>query len=473
MDNCKKEIDNCRKRIKKTGKTEVLSKSVISPNSALDRISNQKLIFNLSTDLKINQTNPFFIEKSRELYTSSFIRNITNKRSKNLWEAVSRDLNGELIGEKNELFSKKSEKKYQNLIQCLTFSEISKSNINSNPFIGYKHNIEKKNMDNFSKPNFIVINSSGSEEELLLNYDRSSVEEYHGEIFKSPIVSSNDPGIGSLSITEDSNLDKNQRIGELHIKKIDLKKNLKAGEYVSFAEDPSELINTTLDDSLYIESFYENVSPKIMKNDINNGILDEYELKTKNNSYITKKKNLAEVIETKQISYPERITMPDFRNYTLVQLQSEVSKFGFKIMHSRKTMIDLLVKCWELSNFSEQKQLIKNDKCNDSRFSRAFGNTLLERNVSDTLKNSTLLEHLESNLQSIFLTITKILKSTIGEIYWFKILRYEPIVLEQFIKWLFEQNIVVTLDIVKQYCNIYGICCVHLKTNRNVLRKYL
>ncbi|EMR09075.1 hypothetical protein PNEG_02421 [Pneumocystis murina B123] len=472
--NKKKEIDGSKKRIKKAEKnkkTEVLSKSVISPNSALDRISNQRLIFNLSTD-KINQTNPFFIEKNRELYTSSFIKNIMNKRSKNLWEAVSRDLNGELIGEKNELFSKKSEN-YQNLIQCLRFSEVSESNMNPDLYISYKHNIKKENIDNCSKPNFIIINSSGSEEELLLNHDSSLVEKYHGKMFKSPIVNSNESGIDSLLLTEDSNLDKNKRISELHTKEIDLKKNLKAEKYASFTEDPLELINTTLDDSLYIESLNENVSLKIMKNDINNDILDEYGLEIKNNSYITKKKDLVEAIETRQISNPEGITMPDFRNYTLVQLQSEVSKYGFKIMHSRKTMIDLLVKCWELSNFSEKKQLIKNDKHNDCGLSQAFGNTLLEQSVTGTLKNCTLLAHLDSNLQSIFLTITKILKSTIGEIYWFKILRYEPIVLEQFIKWLFEQNIVVTLDIVKQYCNIYSICCVHLKTNRGFARKYL
>ncbi|KTW26793.1 hypothetical protein T552_02794 [Pneumocystis carinii B80] len=467
MNNCKKENDNCRKRIKKsekTGKTKVLSKSVISPNSALDRISNQKLIFNLSADLKINQENPFFIEKNRKLYTSPFIKNIMNKRSKNLWEAVSRDLNGELIGEKNDFFSKKSEKSPQNSVQCLEFSEISKSSTNPSLFIDHKHNMKKKNMDNCSKPNFITINSSGSDEELLLSHDSSSVEKYHGEIYEPSIVNSNEPGMCSLLLAEDSNLDKNQ--------KIDLK-NLKAKKYTFFAEDNLELINKTLDSSLYIKSLNENMSSKIMKNDINNDILDEYELEIRKNPYVTEKKDLVKAIETKHIFHPEKITMPDFQNYTLIQLQSEVSKYGFKIMRSRKTMIDLLVKCWELSNSSGQKQLIKNDKYNNCAFSQTFSNTLLEQSVTGTLENCTLLAHLDSNLQDIFLTITKILKSTVGEIYWFKILRYEPIVLEQFIKWLFEQNIVTTLDIVKQYCNIYGICCVHLKTNRGFARKYL
>lgn len=143
-------------------------------------------------------------------------------------------------------------------------------------------------------------------------------------------------------------------------------------------------------------------------------------------------------------------------------------------MHSKKAMVSLLTKCWKMSNLLEREQLIKNNKeFNDFESSQIFNNKLLEQSIKDDLQNYSLLTHSNNNLEYIFSSITKVLKSAAGEVYWFKILRYEPIILEMFTRWLHEHNIIIAFDIVKQYCNIHSICFVHFKTNHGSSKKYL
>ncbi|KAG5437911.1 hypothetical protein PCANB_000257 [Pneumocystis canis] len=305
--------------------------------------------------------------------------------------------------------------------------------------------------------NFIVINSSGSEEEPLSN-DSVNL----------------DKPINSSLLENDYNIDKNE-FQELHTENLCLKGDLKSRKQGLFNKNSLESTNITLNDILSTEGHTQDkFLSGIAKSDINDNTLNECKLKRKKKNYVFKRKKLFKIIKTKKkINFKETI-IPNFQKYTFVELQSEISKYGFKTMRSKKAIIELLTKCWKMSNSLKQKQLIENDKeSNEFDSFQILNNILSEQSISDALQNCTLLMYFGNGLQCIFLTITKILKSSSGEIYWSKILRYEPIVLETFAKWLFEQNIVVTLDILKQYCNIHGICSVHFKTNRGSAKKYL
>ncbi|KAG4303356.1 hypothetical protein PCK1_000320 [Pneumocystis canis] len=454
----KSHVDDFKiKNEKKNKKSEILIESVISPNSALNKISNQKLIFNFLADFNFEKTDSYSIQ-DRKLYTSPFIKNIIDKKNKNLWGEVSRDLNGKLIGEEDNLFLKKKNIYIQNSTQNLEFSKIIESNINSNIFFDcHQYNMKKKYIARSFESNFIVINSSGSEEEPLSN-DSVNL----------------DKPINSSLLENDYNIDKNE-FQELHTENLCLKGDLKSRKQGLFNKNSLESTNITLNDILSTEGHTQDkFLSGIAKSDINDNTLNECKLKRKKKNYVFKRKKLFKIIKTKKkINFKETI-IPNFQKYTFVELQSEISKYGFKTMRSKKAIIELLTKCWKMSNSLKQKQLIENDKeSNEFDSFQILNNILSEQSISDALQNCTLLMYFGNGLQCIFLTITKILKSSSGEIYWSKILRYEPIVLETFAKWLFEQNIVVTLDILKQYCNIHGICSVHFKTNRGSAKKYL
>ncbi|KAG5513628.1 hypothetical protein PMAC_000666 [Pneumocystis sp. 'macacae'] len=404
-----------------------------------NKISNQRLIFNFSTDFNFEQDDSYYIEKDKKLYTSSFIKNNTNRKNKNLWEAVSRDSSGGLIGEKNKFNLEKNEH-YQDLTQCIGFSNISKFNINKNIPFTCRDNIQKMHANDHCNSDFII--NFRSKDEPLSNYGNNLVSNYCKKTPKLLFMNEMSKTDSSLLI-KNSNILGNSKTNEFYTKEF-YSRYLK-NEKDILPEDLSEYINNDLNNALFSENFIKDKTLLMIENNTKN-ILDECKFKKKN--YISNKKNLTEIFNEDFNSQEE--TMPNFQKYTLSQLQSEVSKYGFKITYSKKVMIGLLTKCWKISN-SSKKQSIENKKFSDFGSFQTLDNKLLKQNITDNLKNCTLLMHSNNDLECIFLSITKVLKSTVGEAYWFKILRYEPIILEMFTKWLLEHNVAVEFDIVKQY----------------------
>ncbi|KAG4305277.1 hypothetical protein PORY_001447 [Pneumocystis oryctolagi] len=450
---------------KKTKKSKILTESLVSPGSALNKISNQRLIFDLSAESNPEQTESYYIKEDR-IYISPFIKNIVNQK-KNLWKAVSRDVNGELIGEKNKLFFKKSEKCYQSSIQCVEISKAIEYDINrSTPLNSYKHNTKKKNVDYSFNSNFIIINSSGSEDELLLDCGDNLEKKYSGKIFKPTSVLNfkdiNNPSLIKNPIVEDYETE------ESCVKDFFLK-DFKSEKV--FVKKVSEHNDIDLNNVLFTENFVKDeFLSETIKNDMKNNILNEYKFNKENCNL----KKQIKTVKTNKKNEHQITVMPDFQKYTLSQLQSEFLKYGFKTVQTKEAMINLLTKYWEISCSLNKMQLTKNDdEFNNFNISQTLNDVLLKQSGNDFLQDHTVSICSNDNLQCIFIAITKLLKSTEGEIYWFKILHYEPIILEIFTKWLFKHNIIVPLDIVKQYCNMYGICFVHFKTNNSFAKKYL
>lgn len=42
--------------------------------------------------------------------------------------------------------------------------------------------------------------------------------------------------------------------------------------------------------------------------------------------------------------------MPDFKGYSITQLNREIAKYGFKTIKNRDTMVELVQRCWEGKN---------------------------------------------------------------------------------------------------------------------------
>lgn len=74
--------------------------------------------------------------------------------------------------------------------------------------------------------------------------------------------------------------------------------------------------------------------------------------------------------------------------------------------------------------------------------------------------------------RALFRTLTSLLRSDRGEVWWVRILRYEPLILEDFTEWLRDtQEIVTDVDTVRDYMDWQGICVVKRVTRKGLGRK--
>lgn len=86
-------------------------------------------------------------------------------------------------------------------------------------------------------------------------------------------------------------------------------------------------------------------------------------------------------------------------------------------------------------------------------------------------KESAALAKTEST-RVLFTTLTALLRSKPGHIWWSRILSYEPIVLEDFTDWLKSKHDIETdVDTVRDYFDGQGVCCVKKMTRTGKDRK--
>ncbi|CCG84453.1 protein of unknown function [Taphrina deformans PYCC 5710] len=231
---------------------------------------------------------------------------------------------------------------------------------------------------------------------------------------------------------------------------------------------------------------------------------------------------------------------PDFKDYTTLQLQTELSRFGFKVSKNRAGMVDLLHKCW----LAKQEQAVKEQGSAPTTTARtgngspgksgagieplpdspvldltsADGLVPPTRVPSSTVKESreqrqarvaeekmararartvkaeqkaaqkvaeaearrvqklALREATEASraveVQTLCRNLTALLRSGDGHVWWIRILKYEPIVLEDFVEWLRDaRGIVTEVDTVRDYFDGKGVCCVRRITRSGKGRK--
>lgn len=74
--------------------------------------------------------------------------------------------------------------------------------------------------------------------------------------------------------------------------------------------------------------------------------------------------------------------------------------------------------------------------------------------------------------RTLFKGLTTLLKTTEGLSWWLKILKYEPIILEDFGDWLKAcKNIDTDVDTIRDYFDSKGVCCVKKMTRKGKDRK--
>ncbi|OLL23519.1 Peptidyl-prolyl cis-trans isomerase [Neolecta irregularis DAH-3] len=151
----------------------------------------------------------------------------------------------------------------------------------------------------------------------------------------------------------------------------------------------------------------------------------------------------------KQISapvMPPPSGVPNYTGFTTAQLQTKFSSYGFKPTKSRPRMISKLTEC-DLA-MSSQSQISNFEPPKDP----------------ETLLAETAVK------------IEDVLKEQVSpgeEDWWGKILRYTPVVLEDFQDWLKGKGIDASPDVLRNWCDKRSICCVLKKTWRGRGRKQI
>jgi len=119
---------------------------------------------------------------------------------------------------------------------------------------------------------------------------------------------------------------------------------------------------------------------------------------------------------------------PNYTTYTLPQLQSELKKYGFKPSKSKPAIISLLQQC-HLASLNAPAPTTTQDVSSAALAARVHAR------------------------------ITETIKREGGEVY-ARILRYEPVVVEEMVEWFAGRGLEIGEGVVRGWCDGEGVCCV-------------
>lgn len=163
---------------------------------------------------------------------------------------------------------------------------------------------------------------------------------------------------------------------------------------------------------------------------------------------------------TTTIAQPEK--MPDFSAYPTSRLADELARFGFKSIKKRAVMINYMQRCWEAQHptVATTDDPKPHERASSKRASSRTPQTSPEEFHRGITK--TILEHSGSGKDS----------------WSFRILMYDPIVLEDLARWLNTEGLrkvgideEANLSIVRGWCEGQGICCLARETQKGLERK--
>lgn len=217
--------------------------------------------------------------------------------------------------------------------------------------------------------------------------------------------------------------------------------------------------------------------------------------------------------------------MPDFSVYTKPQLQSELSKFGFKKIGSKAALVATMEECWKAQNSnhpppegddddeelrsrsrkrtksrSKSRSKVRSKSRSRSRSRSVTGSDEEveeggeEKRPRSAPKRSKKAKKFTSTKRSVEDDKTLHLHAKISEAikvpdgtnanarrpnsFHLKILMYDPVVLEDLAVWLNDgglKSVGCNLDInvadLRHWCNEHGVCCLARETNRGRQRK--
>ncbi|GAO52134.1 hypothetical protein G7K_6220-t1 [Saitoella complicata NRRL Y-17804] len=169
--------------------------------------------------------------------------------------------------------------------------------------------------------------------------------------------------------------------------------------------------------------------------------------------------------------------MPNFAGYTTAQLQTEIAKYGFKPTKSRTAMAEILNQCWKamhpeatvLASTWAAPVAAVTPAATKATAKKATGKTAASESPTRRTKTPPIPNEASGNaspmseaaiLARLYTSITTSIKASPTQ--WSKILRYEPILLEDLTLWLSSEEggkIEVSEEVLKGWCDKHGICC--------------
>ncbi|KAL7271733.1 5'-flap endonuclease [Rhizina undulata] len=154
----------------------------------------------------------------------------------------------------------------------------------------------------------------------------------------------------------------------------------------------------------------------------------------------------------------EEKAMPDYNSWVKTKLEVEIQKFGFRKMKSREDMVDVLVKCWRAQHAPSSS--VPASKIPAFNISAPPATAPAAAEASAQKTKATMEEKKET-----MRNITKAVKH--DKDMWEKLLRYEPVVVDEFCGWLNVRGLgavgvdeEVGAEVVREWCEAGGVCCV-------------
>lgn len=172
--------------------------------------------------------------------------------------------------------------------------------------------------------------------------------------------------------------------------------------------------------------------------------------------------NNTEVDQVLQNADTTNFRMPDFSSFTTQHLQRKISEFGFKPIHDRDMMIELLKRCHSSINNSQKLVALKSQSQNLAENTKQNGIIVPEHNNLVDIDPKVVPNYNIVDAQSVRHKLLERITESVQQsnILMNQILCYCPLFIEDLISYLVSKSINVEYEVVKDWCDQNSVCFI-------------